>query len=151
MAKFLVFDDDTTENISMLEQCLAKRHQTTFVASTEAVIAALEREKFDAVIANIYQETENVLGLLHRAKTAAWLQKLPFIVLRGPDAVSIAELDETVGMAMMMLGARSYVASDDYDSICDKLEKALRAPVPYKKPTKGRGKIRQSTGRSGSR
>jgi len=151
MAKFLVFDDHTTENKSMLEQWLAKRHETMFVATAEDVITTLEREKFDAVIANIYQETEHVLGLLHRAKTAFWLNKIPFICLRGPDAISIAELDETIGMAMMMLGARSYVAVDDYESICDKLDQALKAPIPYKKPLKARGKIKHTAGRSGSR
>jgi len=151
MAKILVFNDDTAENKTILEECLSKQHEPVFVTTTEDVIEKLDAERFDAVVANIYQETENVLGLLQRAKTAFWLTKVPFICLRGPDAAVIGELDETISMAMMLLGARGYVAANDYESIAEKLEKCLKAPTQRKKAIKSKVKVKAAAGKSGAR
>ena len=132
MAKLLVYDDDTTYR-SQLEACLGAKHQATFVETVDDVMNKLGQEQFDAVVANVAQENENVLGLLQRAKTSFLLQKIPFICFRGPDANSLIEMDETLAMGMQMLGARAYIATNDYKSFAPKLEKLLKKNRPKTK------------------
>ncbi|HEY9776573.1 MAG TPA: hypothetical protein V6C81_22615 [Planktothrix sp.] len=136
MAKLLVYDDDTTYR-EQIEKSLGK-HEAIFVETVDEVMSKLGQEQFDAVVANVAQENENVLGLLQRAKTGFYLQKVPFICFRGPDADDLKEMDETLSMGVRMLGARAYIATDDYKSLAPALEKLLKQERPKEKGRKRR-------------
>ena len=103
-----------------------KRHAVVFVSTTEEAIEKLEESQFDMVVVAVHEADQTVFGLLQQVRSTLNSSNIPFVCLRGPHAPTAARvMDEAFRMASMMLGARGYVAANDYSSVLPGLEQYL--------------------------
>ena len=125
MAKLLVYEDNTAYWDELLA-CLSQRHAVVFVSTTEEAIEKLEERQFDMVVVAVHEADQTVFGLLQQVRSTLNSSNIPFVCLRGPHAPTGARvMDEAFRMASMMLGARGYVAANDYSSVLPGLEQYL--------------------------
>jgi PleD family two-component response regulator len=122
MANLLVYDDNTLYWADLMK-CLTERHEVAFVSTVEEALTKIAQTNYDMVVAAVYEDNENVFGLLQRIRTEGAAKNIPFVCVRGPNAAkNVREMDEAYRMATLMLGAKGYVAANDYSSLCPSLE-----------------------------
>jgi PleD family two-component response regulator len=124
MANLLVYDDHTAYWAELMK-CLSDRHQVTFASDVNEVIEQLAESSYDMIVAAVYEDNESVFELLKRVRADDGSKSMPFVCVRGPEAMDVEDMDDAFRMATLMLGAHGYVAANDYNSVCPSIEQFL--------------------------
>lgn len=128
MANLLVYEDNTAYWGELIN-CLSQRHNVSLVSKIEEAIDQLEINRYDMVVAAVREGNEAVFELLQRVRKALTSNSIPFVCLRGPQAAGGRALDEAYCMASLILGAKGYVAANDYNAVLPGLEQYLGSSI----------------------
>lgn len=137
MAKILILDDDL-EGKPDLEECLGNKHELSFAATSAEMFETLKSATFALVLISVCLQNENVLGILQKAKMSFLLHKIPFVCFRAPDAPDLEAMDDTMGIAMMTLGARGYIGATDWSELLTKVDQSLADSSGQNRPQKSK-------------